>query len=193
MNLADLADEELAALVSDRHAHAPEAFEELLRRHQTALPRLFRRFHPRLEDASDLAQETWVRVWRSLNCETAGRFDPARGTFRIYLFGVARNVAIDWYRRSVRESSRQTRLAATPPEEESADDPPASDSLCEVIFSDLQEAILRKLDDRERVVFALLGHPVSMNRICELTGLSQPSVWRIQQKLKKAIDEVIAS
>lgn len=190
MNLADLADEELASLAIDQQATSRAAFEELVRRHESTLPGLLRRFHPRFEDASDLAQEIWVRLWRSLT-EQAGRFDSSRGTFRIFLFSLARNVAIDWYRRSARESSRQQPL--TPEEREQAGDPAASDSLAEVIFFDLQEAILRKLDDRERVVYALLSHPVSMTRICELTGLSQPSVWRIQQKLRKAIEDVVQS
>jgi RNA polymerase sigma factor (sigma-70 family) len=196
MNLADLADEQLVATVCDQQRDAAQAaFAELVRRHEAGLLRLFRRFHPCREDVSDVAQELWVRLWRSLtDPETAGRFDPARGAFGVYLFTMARNVARDWYRRRVRESARQGQQvdpgAADTDLELAADE---QDSFSDVLFSDLSEAVARRLDDRERVVFALLSCDVPIGRICELSGLSQPSVWRIQQKLKKAIDEVIAS
>jgi RNA polymerase sigma factor (sigma-70 family) len=192
MNLADLVDEELVAMVRDQRDAAQAAFAELVRRHETGLLRLFRRFHPSREDVSDLTQELWVRLWRSLtDPATPGRFDPARGAFSVYLFTAARNVARDWYRRSVRDCARQG--APVDPLNEPDLDPPAADAFSDVLFTDLSEAVARRLDDRERVVFALLCRDVTIGRICELTGLSQPSVWRIQQKLKKAIDDTIAS
>jgi RNA polymerase sigma factor (sigma-70 family) len=104
---------------------------------------------------------------------------------------MARNVAIDWYRRSVRDSSRRGCLPDS--QDESAGGPPAADAFSDVIFHDLLDAVERRLDDRERLVFELLRRDLSIGQICEQTGLSQPSVWRIQQKLKRAIDEVIDS
>lgn len=179
-------------MVRDQQGTAQAAFAELVRRHETDLSRLFRRFHPCREDVSDLAQELWVRLWRCLtDPATPGRFDPARGAFSVYLFTAARNVARDWYRRSVRGAARQS--PSVDPQDDPELDPPAGDAFSDVLFSDLSEAVARRLDDRERVVFALLCRDVSIGRICELTGLSQPSVWRIQQKLKKAIDDTIAS
>lgn len=44
--------------------------------------------------AEELVQETFLRVWRS-----AGRFDPAKGTTRAYIFSIARRVAVDLWRR----------------------------------------------------------------------------------------------
>lgn len=192
MNLADLADEQLVAMVCDQQdAARAAAFAELYRRHQASLLRLFQRFHPSREDVSDLTQELWVRLWRSLtDPQTPGRFDPARGAFSVYLFTAARNVARDWYRRSVRDSTRRG-SSVTPGDE--GHDVPAADAFSDVLFHDLSEAVANRLDDRERVVFALLCRDVTIGQICELSGLSQPSVWRIQQKLKKAIDEIIAS
>jgi RNA polymerase sigma factor (sigma-70 family) len=193
VNLAGIADENLIAMVHDRHDTAPQAFAELVRRHEPTLVRLFQRFHPRLDDVTDLAQELWVRLWRSLTHHVPDmRFDPARGPFRLYLLHMARNVAIDWYRRSVRDSSRRGQLPPSEVQDEPSD-PPASDAFEDVIFSDLLGAIERRLDDRERVVFTLLWRDVPIAKICELTDLSQPSVWRIQQKLKQTIDDVIGS
>jgi RNA polymerase sigma-70 factor, ECF subfamily len=73
--------------------------------HGAPLRRLYSRYERRLYGfglrllgdpglAEELVQETWLRVWRS-----AGRFDPARGTARTFLFTIARRVAIDLWRR----------------------------------------------------------------------------------------------
>src|SRR5262249_13513743 len=106
MNLADLADEQLVAMVCDQRSQA--AFAELVRRHEPSLVRLFRRFHPGREAVADLTQELWSRLWSSLTGpQSQGRFDPARGAFSVYLFTAARNVARDWYRRSVRDEARR--------------------------------------------------------------------------------------
>src|SRR3954452_5619705 len=142
MNLADLADEQLAAMVCDQKDAAGATFAELFRRHEPNLSRLFRRFHPCREDVSDLSQELWVRLWRSLtDPETPGRFDPARGAFSVYLFTAARNVARDWYRRSVRECSRQG--SSYPDDDDPEFDLAAADAFSDVIFSDLSEAVAR--------------------------------------------------
>ncbi len=45
--------------------------------------------------AEELVQDTFVRLWRS-----AGRFDPARGTVRTFIYAIARNAAVDLRRRA---------------------------------------------------------------------------------------------
>ncbi len=61
--------------------------------------------------AEELVQETFLRVWRA-----AGRFDPERGNAGAFIYGIARNIAIDLYRRP------SSRPAEALPEHGSVDD-----------------------------------------------------------------------
>jgi len=60
--------------------------------------------------AEDVLQETFWRVWRSVST-----FQPTRGTFASWLFRIARNLAIDAYRRrNVRPQAIITEGTAEP-------------------------------------------------------------------------------
>jgi RNA polymerase sigma-70 factor (ECF subfamily) len=73
-----------------RSAHDAVAFEPLVERHSTALHGYLSRRAPAAAD--DLLAEVWLRAFASRS-----GFDPARGTARAWLFGVARNVlAAHW-------------------------------------------------------------------------------------------------
>jgi RNA polymerase sigma-70 factor (ECF subfamily) len=74
------------ALVEAAAAGNREAFNELVRRHQAAIITLARVLTSGRGDAEDLAQEVFVRAWKSL-----GRF-RGDSTFRTWLHRVAINV-----------------------------------------------------------------------------------------------------
>jgi len=63
-------------------------------------------------DAEDIASETWLRF-----CKCADRFDPQRASLLTFLRAIARNAAIDFYRK-VRENdspgARETAETAAP-------------------------------------------------------------------------------
>ena len=69
------------------------AFEGLVRRHQQRAFRIARNLVPNDEDAQDLAQEAFLRVFRHLD-----RFDP-RFPFTTWLHRIVTNLAIDYLRR----------------------------------------------------------------------------------------------
>jgi RNA polymerase sigma factor (sigma-70 family) len=85
------------ALVEAAASGSREAFDELVRRHQAAIVTLVRALTGGRDDAEDLAQEVFVRAWRSL------RGFRGESAFRTWLHRVAINV--------VRTSqTRRTRL-----------------------------------------------------------------------------------
>lgn len=64
------------------------AFDAMFRLYSAPLRLFLRRFTSCPDTADDVAQETFLQLWRRHN-----GFDPARGTLKQYLFGIARKQA----------------------------------------------------------------------------------------------------
>ena len=88
--MARLTDEELVAAILGGNE---EAFRDLVQRYQSRVVNYLFRILRDLEDAHDLAQEVFLRVYRALD-----RFDP-KYRFSTWLFRVAQNAAIDRIRK----------------------------------------------------------------------------------------------
>ncbi len=69
------------------------AFEELYRQHASHLRAFLRQYLSDAHSAQDITQEVFLALWRNPN-----GFDPRRGNFRAYIFGIARKRAADWWR-----------------------------------------------------------------------------------------------
>src|SRR5208337_2958840 len=74
----------------------PQAFEELVKRHQRTVFALIYQLAPDWEDTTDLAQEVFIRVWRSIN----NLRNPA--SFRSWLTQIVTNLFYDELRRRPR-------------------------------------------------------------------------------------------
>src|SRR5579859_6219279 len=82
-DLSEIGDQELL-----RRAQAgdEESFTALYQRRQGGVFRFALQMSGRHDVAEEVTQEVFLAVIRE-----AGRFDPARGTFAAYLYGIARN------------------------------------------------------------------------------------------------------
>jgi RNA polymerase sigma-70 factor (ECF subfamily) len=65
------------------------AFEHILDRHLDSVYRFAYGYLKSKDDAEDVAQEAFVRVWRNLK-----KFDPSKN-FRAWLFAIVKNAALD--------------------------------------------------------------------------------------------------
>ncbi|MBX9695389.1 MAG: sigma-70 family RNA polymerase sigma factor [Cyanobacteria bacterium] len=74
----------------------PAAFEELVKRHQRTVYALLYQLAPDWQDTSDLAQEVFIRVWRSIN----NLRNPS--SFRGWLTQIVTNLFYDELRRRPR-------------------------------------------------------------------------------------------
>jgi RNA polymerase sigma-70 factor (ECF subfamily) len=95
-------------LVAAAAAGRREAFDELVRRHLAAMLTLARVLSGGRGDADDLAQDVFVRAWRSL------KTFRGESTFRTWLHRVAINVV----RTSQKKEGRLRRMFASPANED---------------------------------------------------------------------------
>jgi RNA polymerase sigma-70 factor (ECF subfamily) len=79
------------------------AWRELVAAHTRKVFGLAYRFTGRVDEAEDLTQEVFVKVYRTLD-----RYREADGPFGAWLMAVARNHAIDHYRRRKQEMLRRS-------------------------------------------------------------------------------------
>ena len=94
--MSDYSDWELVAKANDGDM---DAFTELTRRYERPVIHFCQRMVKSREDAEDIAQESFVRVFRYLN-----RLTPS-AKFSTLLFGIARNLTLNF----IRDSGRRGR------------------------------------------------------------------------------------
>jgi RNA polymerase sigma-70 factor, ECF subfamily len=78
------------------------AWRELVGRHTRRVFALAYRFTGRVDEAEDLVQEIFIKVYQQLD-----RYRAGDGSFTAWLMAVARNGAIDQYRRRRQERTRR--------------------------------------------------------------------------------------
>jgi RNA polymerase sigma-70 factor (ECF subfamily) len=139
--------------------------------YEQELGRVFNYFRYRVADgptAEDLTSETFVKAWRGRS-----GYREDRGKVSSWLLAIARNVAIDHYRRHQPQVPLETAPA------------PSTDSTPERLLlrrAELERlsALLRALPERERELIALkYGAEASNREIAGLTQLSESNVGTI--------------
>jgi len=87
---ADVSDLDLVRQCQTGH---PEAFDELVTRYRTRIFAMIYNMVHNEADAWDLAQESFVKAWRSIK-----RF-RGRSSFYTWIYRIVMNVTIDWLRK----------------------------------------------------------------------------------------------
>ncbi len=194
-----------AVKVSDEHALVREAqagdrlaFEELVRRYDREVLRLALNLVHRSEDARDIYQEGFLRVYRNLH---RFRFECS---FYTWLYRIVTNVALDHLRR---RSSRKEDQAPAPDESEGttrdffdrqpetrAGANPERKLLGDELGQHIQNA-LERLSPRERMVFELKHYQgLKLRVIGDMLGTSEETVknslFRATRKLRASLCEM---
>jgi RNA polymerase sigma-70 factor (ECF subfamily) len=136
------------------------AWQALVQRHTRRVFSVAYRFSGRVEEAEDLTQEVFVKVYQSLS-----RFEPAAGSFATWLTAVARNHSIDHYRRRREERRRTT------------EDPALLESL--PTREEAQDHRLAREQRAQLVRRALRGLPLELREglvLCDLQGLAYDEI-----------------
>lgn len=103
-DLSDLTDAQLVALAQEKGKRDDRPFRLLMERHQNTVWRVCYNFMHNAEDAEDLAQEVFVKVYRNLH-----RFE-GRSTFKTWIYRIAINTS----QNELRKRSRRPQVSGTP-------------------------------------------------------------------------------
>lgn len=164
-----------------------KAFERLVELHQGIMIGTAARMLGNLDDAHDIAQQVFIRVWKS-----APRYEPS-AKFTTWLFTIMRNLVFN-------ESRRRTRRKEVPLENENEDEAPrqyadhmapAPDHLTQQ--DELEKALdkaIAALPEKQRLAVVLRRHEdMPYEQICEILKMSLPAVksllFRARTELRK--------
>jgi len=120
------------------------AFETLLKRHEARVFRVLRLLGVAAADRDDVAQNVFLRMFRSLDGFRAGR------PFSSWVYKIAANAALDWRVQSDRKRREEA------PWDEAIDEAARAPEAGQLELSRRLEAALDTLSERERAVFVLV-------------------------------------
>ncbi len=188
-----LRDPDIRLMLRVRDADDAEAFADLVDRYQHRLVGIMHHLLGNLEEAEDLAQEVFLRVYR-----TCKKYRP-KAKFSTWLFTIANNLALNVIRGRQRRPT--TPLAASEsgplgarPQEQLAVDPghtPAH-GLRQRELAALIRAALEELNERQRMAVVLNKfEEMGYAEIAEVMGLTTKAVKSLLSRARGKLREVL--
>ena len=168
------------ALVLQCQNGSATAFEELVRRHQQMIHALTYRMTGSLEDAEDLSQETFIRVYGQI-----GSYQ-GRAKFSTWLYRIAVNVCLNWRQREMRRMEVHADCA----EAVATHMAQAETSQAQTGLGQRVHAALLKLPAKQRAAIVLTVYDgLNHAEAAQALGCSETTVsWRVfaaRRKLKR--------
>jgi RNA polymerase sigma-70 factor, ECF subfamily len=168
-----------------------EALGALHDRHARVVFALLVRIVGDRDSAEDLLQEVFLRAWQQ-----AHTFDETRGTARVWLQGIAHNLALNELRRRRRRPQTHERAASADSDGDDlagcvdAGPDPAVDAWCAVRDAELAHA-LDQLPPGQRAVLLLYAQGFSQSQIAAQLGeplgtvksRMRRALWRLRETL----------
>ncbi|PWK52066.1 RNA polymerase sigma-70 factor (ECF subfamily) [Actinoplanes xinjiangensis] len=182
----DVADDDAAVLLRSRAE--PECFADLFERYFAGLHGYASR---RLDGAGgdDVAAETFLIAFRQRD-----RFDPARGSVRAWLYGIATNLIRARRREEAQGYLAYARAAAHPPDEpvheEQTTDRVAAEAARKRIVAALAGLPERDRDALLLVVWGELSHEETAAALGIPVGTVGSRLHRARRRIRAALDDV---
>lgn len=186
-----------ATLIRAAQAGDERAFEELVHLYDQSVLRLALNLLRSPEDANDIYQEAFLRVYKNLH---AFRFDCS---FHTWLYRIVTNLCLDALRRrkvrkeegTVVETREGIMDRMDTLEEERADGDPQRRLLSQQLRKKI-DAVLADLTPRERMVFEMRHYQgMRLRAIGDVLGTSEEAakncLFRATQKMRSALGEFL--
>jgi RNA polymerase sigma-70 factor (ECF subfamily) len=170
------------------------AFEKLIERHQALVVGTVARMLGSNSDVEDLAQQVFLRVWRS-----AGRY-VARAKFTTWLLKITRNLVFNEMRRTKRHAhvpmQPEGQVEQIPVKDESVQSP--AESLLEKELQQAIESAIIELPATQRMALILRRYEDrSYEEIADVLNLSVPAVksvlFRARTELRARLSNYLKS
>ncbi len=166
-----------------------KAFEKLMELNQRAVIGTVARMLNNLDDAHDIAQQVFVRVWRS-----AERYEPS-AKFTTWLFTITRNLVFN----EMRRRSRKREMSLDEQVEEHHRDhaaPQRHNPDAAAQQTELELAIdraIQSLPDKQRLAVSLRRYDdMPYEDICEILGMSLSAVKSLLFRARNDLKEKLA-
>jgi RNA polymerase sigma-70 factor (ECF subfamily) len=195
-----LANSDDAALVREAQAGNRAAFEQLVHRYDRDVLRLALNLMKRTEDARDVYQEAFLKVYRNLH---RFRFECS---FYTWLYRIVTNVCLDHLRRrQARPEDQAPELRAAQQEDASTDfferqreQRPTLDPERHLLGEEIKKRLasaMERLSPRERIVFEMKHYQgLKLRAIGDALGTSEETVknslFRATRKLRNELGEL---
>jgi RNA polymerase sigma-70 factor (ECF subfamily) len=169
-----------------------DAFERLMRKHYRSVLNFIARFIGRPAAAEDLAQEVFLRIYRSRS-----RYAP-KARFRTWMFTIARNISLNEIRRSgksedlIRQGDPDD-WSSTSSSPQSGDAPgPEAELLLLERREKVHRAIATLPDNQRSAVLLRRFEDLSYAEIASVLGVSQKAVKSLLSRAKVNLRQRLA-
>ena len=166
------------------------AFEQLVELHQRMVIGTVSRMLGNVDDAHDVAQQVFVRVWRS-----ASRYEPS-AKFTTWLYTIMKNLVFN----ELRRRGRKKEVSIEERGENQHAEPIAPDRLnpdTVVQQDELEAAIdraIQSLPEKQRLAVLLRRHEdMPYEQICEILKMSLPAVKSLLFRARNELKEKLAA
>lgn len=157
----------------------------------TYLPGIYRyiffRVGQRHEDAEDLAETVLVRAWEALD-----RYRLRKGSFRVWLFVIAHNALVDYYREHAKRAIAT--INSDVPDETVRGVSPEETLIVSDIAKQLRRALEQLSDEHKQVIVLRYTEDMSYAQIAKITGKRQDALRALHHRaliaLKKLIKDI---
>lgn len=164
------------------------SFGLLVRAHQGYAFALAFRMLADENDARDVVQESFLRVWKNI-----GRYDPSQ-KFTTWLYAIVSRVCLDRLRSRARSNRLFRRRSETGPEEEFRDPADPERAYSNRELAELINRLSEDLSPTQRLVFTLRDlQECTIAEVCAITGLSEGSIKTNLSYARRRIRHLLAT
>jgi len=182
----------LVKLIEDAQKGDVTAFEEIVRYHQSYAYAIAFRFFCDEDDAEDVVQESFIRIWNHLK-----NFDP-KMKFTTWMYKIVVNLCYDKAKSNKRRMSVFARLNDNSSKDDYIESTNLERDLTNKETAALIKHIADGLSEKQRMIFLLRDiQDLNIEEVGEITGMSESAIktnlFYARQNIKKKLAKLEVS